>query len=38
MMNGLGGNSWGIGTGWQLILGIAILVVIVGIYMKIKKK
>jgi len=39
MMDGMN-NGWemGNGLGWGLIIGIAILVVIVGIYMKLRKK
>jgi len=39
MMNGMN-NGWGMenGIGWGLIIGIAILVVAIGIYMKLRKK
>lgn len=39
MMNGMN-NGWGMetGLGWGLIIGIAILVVGIGIYMKIRNK
>ena len=38
-MNGMN-NGWGMenGLGWGLITGIAILVVVIGIYMKLRKK
>jgi hypothetical protein len=35
MMNGFEGYSWGMG--WGLILGIAVLVVLIGIYVKVRK-
>ena len=34
-MNGFEGYSWGMG--WGLILGIAVLVVLIGIYVKVRK-
>ena len=39
MMNGAH-NGWGMenGLGWGLIIGIAILVVVIGIYLKVRKK
>ncbi len=35
MMNGFEGYSWGMG--WGLILGLAVLVVLIGIYVKVRK-
>ena len=35
MMNGFEGYSWGMG--WGVILGIAVLVVLIGIYVKVRK-
>jgi hypothetical protein len=35
MMNGSEGYDWGIG--WGLMLGLAVLVVLIGIYVKIRK-
>ncbi len=35
MMNGFEGFSWGMG--WGLILGIAVLVILIGIYVKVRK-
>jgi hypothetical protein len=35
MINGFEGYSWGMG--WGLILGIAVLVVLIGIYVKVRK-
>jgi len=39
-MNGFAGSGWGMdgGFSWGLIFGIAVLVVIIGIYIKIRKK
>jgi len=35
MMNGFEGFSWGMG--WGLILGIAVFVILIGIYVKLRK-
>jgi hypothetical protein len=35
MMGGFDGYNWGMG--WGLILGIAVLVILIGIYVKIRK-
>ena len=39
MMDGMN-NGWGMesGLGWGLIIGIAILVIVIGIYAKLRKK
>jgi hypothetical protein len=40
MMDGFGGHGWGMenGLGWGLIIVVAILVVVIGIYAKMRKK
>ena len=38
MMDGSGMHGWGIGMGWGVALILAVLVIIVGIYYKIRKK
>jgi hypothetical protein len=38
MMNLLNVQGWGIGMGWGIALILAVLVIVVGIYYKIRKK
>lgn len=38
MMNLLEMQGWGIGMGWGIALFLAVMVIIVGIYYKVKKK